>query len=182
MLYQKIYNQIIERARNRVLVDYSEKHHIFPKCLGGTDNKDNLVRLTYREHFICHWLLCKIYPKNYKIIHAFSRMIHFSLKNSERSLLLTSRHFETVKKYYYPIVGSWNKGKAPWNKGLTGESYKSRYSTGGLTPPNMTGYKWINDGTKQKKLKPGEDIPNGWKSGRLDMSGNKNPMRKKNGI
>jgi hypothetical protein len=40
MNYQKIYNQIIERAQNRILEGYVEKHHIIPKCLGGLDNKE----------------------------------------------------------------------------------------------------------------------------------------------
>jgi hypothetical protein len=28
--------------------------------LGGTDDQTNLVRLTYREHFLVHWILTKI--------------------------------------------------------------------------------------------------------------------------
>jgi len=56
MNYQKIYDQIIERAKNRKLEGYKEKHHIIPKCLGGPDNKENLVELTAREHFLCHLL------------------------------------------------------------------------------------------------------------------------------
>jgi len=43
MLYSKIYESIIERAKIRVLTEYSEKHHILPKCLGGNDDPDNLV-------------------------------------------------------------------------------------------------------------------------------------------
>lgn len=58
--YTKWYNHIIFSARNRTLTDYSEIHHIIPKSLGGPDHTDNLVRLTAREHFICHWLLTKM--------------------------------------------------------------------------------------------------------------------------
>lgn len=74
MDYQKIYNQIIERAKNRQLEGYKEKHHILPKCLGGKDNKNNLVELTAREHFLCHMLLCEIYPNNIKLKHALFLM------------------------------------------------------------------------------------------------------------
>ena len=41
---------------------YSEIHHIIPKSLGGKDSKDNLVKLSAKEHFIAHRLLAKIYP------------------------------------------------------------------------------------------------------------------------
>jgi 5-methylcytosine-specific restriction endonuclease McrA len=58
MNYQKIHDSIIERAKNRNLLDYKERHHIIPKCLGGSDNLDNLVDLTAREHFIIHKILC----------------------------------------------------------------------------------------------------------------------------
>ena len=74
MNYQKIYNQIIERAKNRQLEGYKEKHHILPKCLGGSNDKSNLVELTAREHFLCHMLLCEIYPNNNKLKHALFLM------------------------------------------------------------------------------------------------------------
>lgn len=62
MNYQKIYNDLISRAQAREpLSEYKETHHIIPRCMGGSDDKENLVELTGREHFIAHWLLCKIY-------------------------------------------------------------------------------------------------------------------------
>jgi 5-methylcytosine-specific restriction endonuclease McrA len=61
MNYQKLYDQLIERAKLRVLDGYCEKHHIVPKSLGGSNNKENIVSLTAREHFLAHWLLFKIY-------------------------------------------------------------------------------------------------------------------------
>lgn len=39
---------------------YTEKHHIIPRSIGGNDSAANLVRLTAREHFICHLLLTKM--------------------------------------------------------------------------------------------------------------------------
>lgn len=76
MNYQRIYDQIIDRARIRVLEKeiYREKHHIIPKCLGGSDDKENLVELTAREHFLCHWLLVRIFPENNKLSFAFWSM------------------------------------------------------------------------------------------------------------
>lgn len=60
--YTTWYNNIIQQAQSRVLSadTYTEKHHIIPRSLGGADNTDNLVRLTAKEHFICHLLLVKM--------------------------------------------------------------------------------------------------------------------------
>ena len=178
MLYSKIYKSIIERAKNRVLTEYSEKHHILPKCLGGTDESDNLVRLTFREHFLCHQLLCKMYPENQKLIFAFSSMVRVSRKNAKRFDVLTSKHFEIVKKTLAPHMGKWNIGRTAWNKGITGDEFKAKYKNGGLTPPKMDGWKWINDGTTNKKLPPNTEIPEGWVRGRCGFSEN-NPMKNK---
>jgi len=49
--YNTWYYNIINKSKNRLLTGYKEKHHILPRCLGGKDNKDNLVELTAREHF-----------------------------------------------------------------------------------------------------------------------------------
>lgn len=58
--YRAWYNLIIDRARSRVLPTcYTEVHHVKPRALGGGDEETNLVRLTYREHFVVHWLLTK---------------------------------------------------------------------------------------------------------------------------
>jgi hypothetical protein len=37
----------------------TEKHHKIPRSLGGSNRKDNLVRLSFRKHFLAHWLLTK---------------------------------------------------------------------------------------------------------------------------
>lgn len=57
--YKQWHDKIIAKAKNRILTGYKEKHHILPRCFGGKDNKENLVVLTAREHFIVHMLLCK---------------------------------------------------------------------------------------------------------------------------
>lgn len=57
--YLKWYLELMEKARNRKIKEYTEKHHVIPRCLGGTEHRENKVRLTYKEHFIAHWLLLK---------------------------------------------------------------------------------------------------------------------------
>ena len=62
MNWQRIYEKLIRHAQERGVVGgYSECHHIIPKAHGGTNNPDNLVQLTAREHFVAHWLLWRIH-------------------------------------------------------------------------------------------------------------------------
>ena len=102
MKYEKIYNKLIQRARVRVKDSntYYENHHIIPSCLGGPDTKDNKVPLTFREHYICHWLLTKIYTGSQdakSLASAFWKMAQSS-GNQKRDL--SSRQFERCRQHY----------------------------------------------------------------------------------
>lgn len=74
MNYKKHYNRLIDRSCNRILDGYVEKHHIIPRCLGGTDDKSNIAILTPEEHFLAHQLLIKIHPGNRDLIYATQLM------------------------------------------------------------------------------------------------------------
>jgi len=64
--YTKCYYSIINRRQiHKLNITNSENHHIIPKSIGGSNDKTNLVRLSPREHYICHLLLtkmCKLHP------------------------------------------------------------------------------------------------------------------------
>lgn len=75
MNYQKIYNDLIEKAKVRGLdkskvLFYTEAHHIVPVCIGGTNESSNFVLFSGREHFIAHMLLWKAYPENVSLMRA----------------------------------------------------------------------------------------------------------------
>ena len=95
MNYQAIYNSLIERGKNRTLEGYCEKHHIIPRCMGGNDNSENLVKLTAREHFIAHRLLTKIYPNVGKLKFAAFMMSY--AKSAKRNFKISSRTYEYLK-------------------------------------------------------------------------------------
>jgi hypothetical protein len=61
--YHHYYNALIENARNRILPSntYKECHHIIPRSLGGSNDRNNLVDLTAREHYVAHLLLAKMH-------------------------------------------------------------------------------------------------------------------------
>lgn len=49
MDYQKHYNNLIIRANNGVLNDYTKSHYIIPKCISGLDINEDLVIVTHEE-------------------------------------------------------------------------------------------------------------------------------------
>jgi hypothetical protein len=74
MYYSRIYIELMERASDRILDGYTEKHHIVPKCMGGDNKPRNIAVLTPEEHYIAHKLLVKIYPHNSKLVYAANYM------------------------------------------------------------------------------------------------------------
>ena len=112
MNYQKIHDQIIERAKNRQLTGYIERHHIIPKCMGGTNDKTNLIELTAREHFIIHKLLCEIYPDNDSLIYAYWMMANnTSNKFYERKYYVSGKDYERAKRIFAERSSKRQKGK-----------------------------------------------------------------------
>jgi len=97
MNYEKIYQQLIDRAITRTLNGYKERHHIVPKCIGGDDNPDNIAELTAREHFIAHKLLCEIYPSNSKLQYALWMLCN--CKSLNRTYKISSREYDASKKF-----------------------------------------------------------------------------------
>lgn len=63
MDYSRIYRSFIEdrRGLESSLSGYTERHHIIPRSLGGSDAQANLIRLTPEDHFFAHLLLAKIH-------------------------------------------------------------------------------------------------------------------------
>lgn len=87
---------------------YTEKHHIIPKCMGGSDRKDNIVRLTAREHFICHLLLYRMTSGQAKHKMAFALKMMLRLENKIR---INSKTFEKIREYSSIATGSINRGR-----------------------------------------------------------------------
>lgn len=106
MNYKKIYDTIINNSKTRVVPVHYESHHILPKCLGGSNTKSNLVKLTPREHFICHLLLTKMFQgeQKQKMFFAFYRL-------SNRYKQKNSRFYETAKKEVKLSLSKIHSGK-----------------------------------------------------------------------
>ena len=69
--YAKIYFSLMEKVKseNRLKEanDGNQYHHIIPKSLGGSDDNDNLILLTYREHKLAHRLLIEMTTEQNRI-------------------------------------------------------------------------------------------------------------------
>lgn len=85
--YEKIYDKLMERGRSRKYQrGQHERHHIIPKSLGGLNLKQNITCLTYREHFLAHWLLTKVKvgAERQIMLFALKRMINKCRTHDER--------------------------------------------------------------------------------------------------
>jgi hypothetical protein len=138
MNYAKHYNNLITKAKNRTSHDgYYEVHHIIPRCIGGTDDKDNLVKLTPEEHYVAHQLLVKIYPNDNKLIRAAMMMIPNRPSN---------KLYGWLKRKYSIII----------SEAQTGEG-NSQFGTRWIHSQELK---------KSKKINKGQDLPLGWNEGR----------------
>lgn len=102
------YLRIIERARNRKLNDYTEEHHVLPEALGGSSEQSNLVKLTAREHFICHLLLLKMIVGHDRSKMAFAAFMMGCSNEKQERYKVTGRVYELVKREFSKARGELN--------------------------------------------------------------------------
>lgn len=114
MNYKKHYDLLIEKAKDRELSKstYTEKHHISPRCLGGENNKNNIVNLLPKEHYIAHLLLFKLYPNNQKLSFAFWMMCNGNRKKN-RNYIVSGKIYEEIRTKFIELV----KLRDPFFKG-----------------------------------------------------------------
>lgn len=122
MDYKKIYHSITNTAVDRKKKTGLERHHIVPASCGGTNDQNNLVYLTSREHLLCHLLLVKIYHNNpvfkKKMIYALWWM---SKTARQKGVRISSRLYESARKQF--IENNPNKDEARKQKFL--ENHKA---------------------------------------------------------
>lgn len=114
--YTKWYYNIINSS-NIQENEYSERHHIIPKSLGGNNKSSNIVRLSAREHFICHLLLTKMVDGNskHKMVFALHMMMSMRRNYQFRHLTNNSKIFEYYRKEYSKAVSFKRKNTLGWH-------------------------------------------------------------------
>jgi hypothetical protein len=104
--YSRWYFKLISFRKINFPSGIVENHHIVPRSLGGSDDIENLVKLTPREHFICHLLITKCCPdklSTYKMVTAAHHMMHLRGNKTNRSYKITSRTYEMLKTKYIAL-------------------------------------------------------------------------------
>lgn len=99
MKYEELYHRLCARGKIRAKPSVSERHHIVPKCMGGSNDKSNLTDLTPREHFIAHQLLYKLHP------HVKGILQSVTLMSSYEKYKLNGRQYEWLKTLAKTIPG-----------------------------------------------------------------------------
>jgi len=141
-IHSERYKKLINYYKNTIVEGYVEKHHIMPKCLGGSNDISNLVALPPRAHYIAHYLLWKMYPENKKIAQAFGMM---AVNNPYQHRVINSRFYEL--------------GKIARSKALKGEKFSEERKQKMRVPKKSTdAYKKMKNGAgnKGKKYRPRE--------------------------
>lgn len=96
MNYKKLYNNIIAKYKCEDKPEGYDTHHIIPRSLGGTDEKDNLVNVPTRVHYLLHWLLAKD-TKAKPMIDAFHLMSTGKRYNSKGYALARKLKSESMR-------------------------------------------------------------------------------------
>ncbi len=117
--YSKRYYKITSNAKQRTTEGYTELHHIIPQSMGGSNDKENLVDLTAREHFICHWLLIKMTEgkDRSKMLYALNGMKAENKYQQRYHTKITARVYEKYRIEHAHNHSETMKGKPAWNKG-----------------------------------------------------------------
>lgn len=117
MNYKKIYFDIINKAKiedenGKRSLGYFEKHHILPKSLCGSNDKENLVKLTAKEHFIVHALLIRFLKDDdlNKMQWAFHKLCSCSNKSNNKEKYVNSRLYENFKNNFQKGINNSQYG------------------------------------------------------------------------
>lgn len=115
--YLKFINSL---ANQKITKGETEIHHIcpkssdlFPEYKSFKINPWNKINLTFRQHFVAHYMLSKIYPDS-KQIYAFWAMCNKQspLDNiRNRNYKVNSRIFESTKKLISEKISKNNKNR-----------------------------------------------------------------------
>lgn len=112
--YTRWYFSIIDNAKEQNRAKggdvYYESHHVIPRCMGGSNHKENLVLLTAKEHLMCHAFLVRMTEGIFK--GKMSRSLHaMRMTNKFQGKRITSRIFELNRALFSKTMSDLRKGK-----------------------------------------------------------------------
>lgn len=120
--YTRYYFSIIDRAKNRKINNYYEKHHIIPDCFyinrkrkgpkgtlsGDPNDSENIVKLTAREHFVCHLLLTKMVlgQQRIQMYYAIWSLINRGMHTKKENVACFNSHTYEICKHNFSEASS----------------------------------------------------------------------------
>lgn len=158
MTYEEFINNILEtRGRFACGNEYHERHHIVPKCMGGSNDKENLIDLFAREHFEAHRLLALENPENEKLVYAWGCMAFVKRKDTDRYKVTPDEYEEARIKLSESLKGKSFGGnvkgrpKTEEHKIKLSEANKGKHYMAGENNPNYG--KQMSEESKEKMSK-----------------------------
>lgn len=147
MNYKAIYDSIVENRKSVPYEGYTERHHILPRSLGGSDDAYNIVRLSAKEHYMCHLLLTRIYQKDTYQYHKMICAFMFMSNGIHDNRYIGSRNYEYLKSEHAKAI--------------------SRLKTGIQTTSTLNKM-WIHnaDVEQSKMIDKTSTLPDGWEVGK----------------
>lgn len=78
---------------------YTEKHHVIPKSLGGSNLRDNIVYMSAKDHYRCHQLLINMTEgtDHGKMWSSLWRMMNKQSYNQHRDYEFTANDYEQAR-------------------------------------------------------------------------------------
>ena len=155
--YEEFIQNILDtRGRFACGDEYHERHHIVPKCIGGGNEKENLIDLYAREHFEAHRLLALENSNVKELIYAWWCMSTTKNEYTKQRYKISATEYEEVKNIHSNMLSKRMNGVNNPNYGKPcGEIKKIN----------------ISNALKGKYI--GENNPN---YGNHKLSGENNPM------
>ena len=112
MTYNEFIQNILD-TRGRFGIpdgEYKERHHIVPKCLGGTNDRENLVDLYAREHYEAHRLLAGENPDNDKLVSAWWMMCSCK-RGCQKREVFSPQEYEEARMFFAKKASERIKGE-----------------------------------------------------------------------
>lgn len=147
--YYTRYQRFSQALRQRKLPPdaIAETHHMVPRCMGGSDDPDNLVELTLREHYLAHWMLWRAFPENQSLRFAFYAMCNKNFRTSHKKdayqKIRHSRVYARLKEEFRQAHSERMAGKVRVRdedghvREMTSEEYREqdelKFHTSGMT-------------------------------------------------
>jgi hypothetical protein len=144
--YTKWYINLIEKSSTiKPRDEYSEGHHIVPRCILPKAAKDlnNIVYMSPRQHFIAHlFLLRMVKSKKHKfqMLEAVSIFKH----NSNRTISFNSRELAWMRTANAKASSMRNKGNQYWLRRMPASDELKE-----LRSNIAKQSKWVNNGIEQ---------------------------------